>query len=244
MIPLSQSMIRLIHLADIISILNALFGFLAVLILILNSGLSNELQIRLAVTFIFLALLADGLDGIIARKKGIGPLGEYIEAMADMSSMVIAPALITLVLFQQSVLEKPFVHLLLVFVIILYLICGIIRLAAFHPLKHKETFLGLPASAATLTVLIMGVFYASFLFIILLMILISLLMVLPIPYPKPTGKINALTACLILISIIVWDLFYTIGPMILLLCLFFYILIGPFIQHKKQRAMEQKRINS
>jgi len=235
---LSQSMIRLIRLADIISILNALFGFLAVLILILNIGLSDEHQIRLAVTFIFLALLADGLDGIIARKKGIGPLGEYIEAMADMSSMVIAPALIILALFQQSVLGKPFLQLLLVFVIILYLVCGVIRLAAFHPLKHKETFLGLPASAATLTLLILGVFYASFLLIIPLMILISFLMILSIPYPKPTGKINALTACLIISSIILWDFLYTIMPMILLLCLIFYILIGPFIQHKKQRSMK------
>lgn len=231
-------MIRLIRLADIISILNALFGFLAVFILILNIGLSDEHQIRLAVTFIFLALLADGLDGIIARKKGIGPLGEYIEAMADMSSMVIAPALIMLVLFQQSVLETPIIQLLLVFVIILYLICGIIRLAAFHPLKHKETFLGLPASAATLTLLIIGVFYPSVLFIIPLMIVISFLMILSIPYPKPTGKINTLTACLILSSIILWDLFYAIGPMFLLLCLFFYILIGPLIQHKKQRSMK------
>jgi len=235
---LPQSMIKLVRFADIISLLNASFGFLAVLVLLLGTVLQTPLQIRLAVTFIFLGILADGLDGIIARKKGKGPLGEYIEAMSDMSSMVIAPSLVVLFIYQKTAAESIPLLLILLAIILLYVVCGIIRLAAFHPLKHQKSFLGLPASAATLTLLVVSVFYASLLYILPIMALISLLMILPIPFPKPTWRINALTTGLIIITLLLWNLFFTIAPLSLLFCLLLYIFLGPVSQQKKHREKQ------
>ena len=231
-------MIKLVRFADIISLLNASFGFLAVLVLLLGTVLQTPLQIRLAVTFIFLGILADGLDGIIARKKGKGPLGEYIEAMSDMSSMVIAPSLVVLFIYQKTAAESIPLLLILLAIILLYVVCGIIRLAAFHPLKHQKSFLGLPASAATLTLLVVSVFYASLLYILPIMALISLLMILPIPFPKPTWRINALTTGLIIITLLLWNLFFTIAPLSLLFCLLLYIFLGPISQQKKHREKQ------
>lgn len=231
-----QSMIKLIRVADIISIMNASFGFLAVLVLLLDAGLSFDMQIRFSVSFIFLGLLADGLDGIIARKKGKGDLGEYIESMSDMSSMVLAPSMVILFIYQRGI---SYVHLTLLLVIImLYVICGLIRLAAFHPLKNQKAFLGLPASAATITLLLVGVFYGTFFYILPIMFIISLLMVLPVPYPKPTGKMNAIAAVLIIICLIFWDIFFTIGPTLLLLSLLLYIFLGPLMQQKKHKEKQ------
>lgn len=231
-------MIKLVRFADIISLLNASFGFLAVLVLLLGTVLPTSLQMRLAVTFIFLGILADGLDGIIARKKGKGPLGEYIEAMSDMSSMVIAPSLVVLFIYQKTAAESIPLLLILLAIILLYVVCGIIRLAAFHPLKHQKSFLGLPASAATLTLLVVSVFYASLLYILPIMALISLLMILPIPFPKPTWRINALTTGLIIITLLLWNLFFTIAPLSLLFCLLLYIFLGPVSQQKKHREKQ------
>lgn len=231
-------MIKLIRAADVISILNASFGFLAIFVLILETGLSMEVQIRLSVSLIFLGLLADGLDGFIARKNGKGVLGEYIESMADMSSMVIAPSMVTLFIFQRDISGSLELLALLFIVIMVYVICGLIRLAAFHPLKNQKSFLGLPASAATITLLLVAVFYGTFFYILPIMLIISLLMILPISYPKPTGKINAIAAMLIILSLMLWDLIFTMGPTLLLLSLLLYIFLGPLMQQKKHNEKQ------
>ena len=73
-------MIRILSIADIITIINAVLGFLSVLLIF-----SNYLQI--AASLILLGLLADGLDGIVARRMRKNGMGEYLEAIADMVSL-------------------------------------------------------------------------------------------------------------------------------------------------------------
>ena len=81
---MQKSMIRILSLADIITITNAVLGFLALLMVF-----SNQLQI--AASLILLGLLTDGLDGIVARHVRKSSIGEYLEAIADMISLSIAP---------------------------------------------------------------------------------------------------------------------------------------------------------
>ena len=64
-------MIKLLSPADIITVMNVVMGFLAILMVFSN-------QFQLAATFILLGLLADGLDGIVARRIGNGQMGEYL----------------------------------------------------------------------------------------------------------------------------------------------------------------------
>ena len=78
---MQQGILTLIAPADIISIINALFGFLAIMILSL-SFLNQTLAYRLSLLCLFLGLLADGLDGFIARKTTQGPLGPYLESVS------------------------------------------------------------------------------------------------------------------------------------------------------------------
>ncbi len=225
-------MIKIIRFADVVSLLNASCGFIAALVLFIDVLSPISLRIRISATFIFLGLLADGLDGIIARKKGKGPLGEYIESMADMSSMIIAPSLVVFSLFQGKVSDSISLMLIFISVILLYVICGVIRLAAFNPLKYQKTFIGLPSSAAALILLLMSVFYASFFYILPIMFVISILMILPISFPKPSVMINTIAAFLILVTLFLWDLFFKIGPLSLLTCLLLYIFLGPLLKQK------------
>ena len=76
-------MFKLLSIADGISLLNASFGFLAILSLFSGIFSSDELRIRVSFSFIVLAIIADGLDGIVARKTTHGQLGEYMEAMGE-----------------------------------------------------------------------------------------------------------------------------------------------------------------
>jgi len=79
-------MIKLLSIADVISIFNAIFGFIAIIMILLN-------EIHFSFSFILLAMIADGIDGLVARKTKHSYLGEYMEAMGDMISLAIAPAL-------------------------------------------------------------------------------------------------------------------------------------------------------
>ena len=143
-------MLKLLTKADAISLLNASFGFLAILFIILDEP-------RLAVSFILLALLADGLDGIVARRFGGGKMGESIEAMADMVSLSLAPLFFVFIYAIELEIENILISLPTILVGLIFIICSAIRLASFHVLKNKHYFVGLPASVST--ILIIGLSY-------------------------------------------------------------------------------------
>jgi archaetidylserine synthase len=73
-------MIKLLSVADMVTMVNAVLGFLALLMVFSH-------QFQLAASFIFLGLLADGLDGFVARHVGNGQMGQYLETIADMVSL-------------------------------------------------------------------------------------------------------------------------------------------------------------
>jgi CDP-diacylglycerol--serine O-phosphatidyltransferase len=86
-------MIKLVSIADLISLTNVIFGFIAIIFLISDLIDNEELRLRLSFSFILLALLADGLDGVVARKTRNSDIGEYLESIADMTSLIIAPSI-------------------------------------------------------------------------------------------------------------------------------------------------------
>ena len=108
-IPLQKSMIKLLSVADMVTLLNAVLGFLALLLVF-----SNHLQ--LAASLILLGLLADGLDGLVARRLGNGQIGEHLEAIADMVSLSIAPLALLYAMYYDAVVSElylPFCEVVL-----------------------------------------------------------------------------------------------------------------------------------
>ena len=139
-IVLQKSMIRLLSVADLISITNAIFGFLAILFLV-SDLIPPELRLRVSFSFILLALLADGLDGILARRLGKSKIGEYLESMADMTSFALAPAVFIYFTYSGVVSCCVYRHVYLLFALVLFLAFGIIRLASFHIMKKDRVLL-------------------------------------------------------------------------------------------------------
>ena len=224
---LQKSMIKLLSVADVISITNAIFGILAILFLFSSLGTCDEFRVRASFSFIFLALLADGLDGIVARKFGKSEIGEYLESMADMTSLVIAPAAFIYYVYSNSFGFLFYRHIYLLFALILFLAFGIIRLASFHLMKKDKYFIGLPASVSTIILLIIALFEVEFIYILPAVIIIGATTVSDIKFPKPGIIINAIATILIILTLIMYNNYYGIFPLLLLAAILIYAIGGP-----------------
>ena len=171
---MGQNILKLIKLADIITLINALLGFGSIL-MTLNG------QIESALVLIFLAVIADGADGAVARYSGTGVLGANLDSLSDVISFGVAPAVVGFVsLDGMNNWIGVFPGL--------FLVCGILRLARFNVSGKKDGFEGIPITAGGFIValfLFMKDFvpYFEAIFPALLLIL-SVLMVSTISYPK------------------------------------------------------------
>jgi len=201
----------MLALADIFSILNALFGFSSI-------ALAVKGNYWMAGNLILLAVLSDGLDGLLARKFHSGRLGENIDSLADIISFCIAPSTLIIVKYDS---------LIVLFTLSIYLLASLLRLSSFSILKRDEYFNGLPIPAVGM-ILILIIFLGFNPFILSVVLLfLSILMVSKIRYPKVNNKMGLIAFILIILVIILRDNFYYIAPLALLFALFTYVLVGP-----------------
>jgi len=167
-----MNILRMIRLPDLFTLLNVVLGFSA----LLAASRFSQIPAQAAVVFILLAVMADGLDGFLARRMGNGPLGASLDSLADLVSFGAAPAFLAL----QSIDPSPQAWLLG----IIYLVCGTLRLARFNTSpKSDQFFEGLPIPAAGIA-LSASVLLDSSALTFLLMPVLSLAMVSSISYPK------------------------------------------------------------
>lgn len=80
--------------ADAVTIANAALGFVAVVVAVVD--------IDLAARLILLAAIADGLDGILARRYGGTDAGPYLDSLADVASFAVAPAVLSFVVITDG----------------------------------------------------------------------------------------------------------------------------------------------
>lgn len=186
---------------------------------------------RAAVLILF-AIIADILDGRIARMTGATTsFGEAYDSLADVISFGIAPSLLA---FQWGLWQVPRVGMAMAF---LFLVATSIRLARFNTAEHdSHDFSGLPSPAGAGAVAMMvllsptPVQHPSFIPVVAVVVLsLALLMVSNLPYrsfkdlnmrrqwPAPT-----LFAIALIFSLI------TLDPRLLSVLAGLYILSAPF----------------
>jgi len=150
---LNVNILKLIKLPDLISICNALLGFLAIL-LVVSGGRALEED---ALVVILSAAVIDGLDGLVARRIERSHMGRYLDSLADMVSFGTAPAILAFVLTNDQLMTA---------VCSAYMICGGLRLARFDAMAGATAgdmdvdFEGLPITGS-------AVFLASFMLLAL-----------------------------------------------------------------------------
>jgi archaetidylserine synthase len=225
-------MIRLLSVADLVTLLNATLGFLALLFVFSN-------EFHLAASLIFLGLLADGLDGMIARRLGVGKIGEYLESLADMITLSIAPLVLFYKMYYNSVASEPSQHLLLGGILIFSLLCSIIRLSSFSLLKQKEYFIGLPTSASALFLVLISYLLPEVWYVLPVIVVLALAMISSVHFPKPSITVNLVTAMLIVAVVLLDGMYSGLAPLLLLVMLVMYIIGGPLYLYRKKNKSGQ-----
>ncbi len=139
-----------------------------------------------AAAMIIFAIVADVLDGRIARLTGAtSSFGAAYDSIADVISFGVAPALLV---FQWGMWQLPEIGWALAF---LFLVAGSIRLARFSSTAHTSNFVGLPipAGAGTIALVVLispsPVAVPAFVPVVICFVLaLSLLMVSSLSYPS------------------------------------------------------------
>ena len=177
---------------------------------------------EIAFTLILLAVLADGMDGIMARKYG-GFLGRYLDEFSDIVSFLIAPCVFSYTLYNISF--NPFFLLSSS----IFIIFGMLHLVCYH-LSKKDFFIGLTTPASAIILICLSSLQFPVIFFMISMLILSFLMVLNIPYPR-IEKYFAIIACIIIFLAISG---IKIFIYLLLFSTLLYIIIGPFYVSRKR----------
>ena len=216
--------------ADLVSIGNASFGFLSIL-MVVNGNLT------FSAIFMLIAVIFDSLDGWVARKTKRNDefgFGKNIDSLSDVISFGVAPGML---LYSACLsFSVPYINIV---VGLLIVICGILRLARFNVLTDlingaDEKFVGLPIPS---TALILGSFYLSGIFrmdvALVIMAVISVLMISTVEYPKfKKTKFVAAGSVLIVLTCLPPNILSVIANLpakLLFIIALMYLLTVPFM---------------
>lgn len=217
------------QLPNALTLTNLMFGSVAIMAL-------SQHNVVLALILIVGSLIADILDGAIARKMGVdGELGIQLDSLADVVSFGVLPAMMIYMLNVED--NDDTANIIFMFISSLVAVSAGLRLARFNvDTRPREYFWGLPTPAGAILVAgwILSVFvgYAfdwsrdtmhivSIALVLFLAILYQVPLKLPgLKSPKP-GKITALIILLLAIG-----LFFFIGPITIPLAIITYVLCG------------------
>ncbi|KAL1837576.1 hypothetical protein VTJ49DRAFT_3636 [Mycothermus thermophilus] len=121
------SLVRALHLADLITELNGLCGILSVFssMRYCLGDPSDHTNLWTGLAFLPFGLFFDFLDGKVARwRRKSSMMGQELDSLADLITFGIAPASLAFAIGMRTPLD----HLLLAF----FVLCGLTRLARFN----------------------------------------------------------------------------------------------------------------
>lgn len=224
---METNILKMVGIADIASLLNAVSGMLAIIMAFYQNSILSAL-------FLILAVVFDAIDGPLARRfpsPSKDVFGETMDSLADAISFGIAPAIIIFELFNTP---------LMIIASILLLCCGILRLSRYNTIITEQegptkTFIGLPipVSSFMLSLLLFSQINQASL-ILIIMSVIAILMISTLEYPKIKNiKIFGVCGLLLLVTLILPlnNMLFHI-PLIILIILVLGYLILPFTNIK------------
>ncbi len=174
-------------LADAVTIGNAALGFLAVV--------AATVDISVAAKLVLLGSIADGLDGVVARKYGGTEAGPYLDSLADVATFGVAPAFVVAavsrsewgspVALLSGVTTEGALVLAGVVIPSLYVATAVTRLGLYTAYESdSDETVGVPTTlAATLFAATVLTGFHGATFLLLLATLLTPLMVSDVVYP-------------------------------------------------------------
>lgn len=119
------SLIRNLHMADFITLLNGFSGFYSIISCLRYALTGKSHYVQRAHFFICLGLFFDFFDGRVARLRNKASLmGQELDSLADLVSFSVSPAIIAFAIGFRTTIDT----LILTF----WMLCGLTRLARFN----------------------------------------------------------------------------------------------------------------
>ncbi|KAA0006512.1 MAG: hypothetical protein FE045_02885 [Thermoplasmata archaeon] len=210
---MAKNVLSMLSYADSFTILNGIFGLLSIFFII-NGNM------HFSFILILLAVLSDGMDGIIARK--FGSKLPVIDEFADIVSFCVAPCIFVFLLYNE-----------ISFLCFFFLIAGILHLVNYH-INKKNYFLGITTPASAIIITSISYLFVPSYIIAIAIISLSFLMLLNIPYPRIEGMFSVVAFIIIILAILLSN--YKIFVYVLIFSTLFYIIAGPFyLKYSKAR---------
>ena len=169
---------KLFNLPNLLPLINLCCGVLAS-ILVISGG-----NIYTIFTLIIISLVADFLDGLVARAMKISsPIGKELDSLADLISFGVAPSVLIYSMYNFS--DKG---LLGYFLLLIFPVAGAYRLARYNIASFDGVFSGIPITIAGILLVIYSlgspfIIYNQ-LITYLVIILLSYLMVSKVEFKK------------------------------------------------------------
>ncbi|MFB6224523.1 MAG: protein sorting system archaetidylserine synthase [Haloarcula sp.] len=216
---------RRLSVADTVTLCNAIVGFVA--------GAVAFADLHLAARLILLAVIADAIDGIVARNGDSSAVGPLLDSVTDVVSFGATPSLFLYVLLTNAYggfeSANPIVFIGLVLLASAYVVFSIIRTAFYSTyFDGPEERPGMPN---TLGSIIIATAYLSGITDPLILsvgaLVLSVSMVVPFDYPKP-GPTHAVPMGVVqAIAVVTPTALYRVGPRAMLGIALLFFALGP-----------------
>jgi len=217
--------------ADAVTVANAAVGFLAVAVLLLDAGAGP------AARLVLVASIADGLDGLIARRRGGSEVGPHLDSLADVASFAVAPAAVVVaVTTGLAPLPTP-LGIAAVAVSALFVAVAVLRLGLFTAYDAGDEYTeGAPSTLAA-TILAAAVLSGARPPVLLALTgAFCVLMLAPVRYPDLLDRdalvMGAVQALAVLFPAVLDRLF----PVVLLVWALAYLALAPRFYWRETRG--------
>lgn len=139
------------HIPNILTLLNMALGLIAILLLMQPE---HPHKVSIVVGLVFFGGIIDFLDGFLARKLNTASnLGKQLDSFADIITFGVAPIMLI------NYISHCQPTILLIASSLVFMLAGAYRLARFNLNDFSKHFVGLPITAAGITLVVFGIAY-------------------------------------------------------------------------------------
>ncbi|MDZ7689061.1 MAG: CDP-diacylglycerol--serine O-phosphatidyltransferase [Halobacteriales archaeon] len=218
MIP---SLLDLLEPPDFISLMNAGFGFIAIIAVAVD-------DLVIAASLILIGAIADGLDGIIAQYTPTSDLGVHIDSFGDTVTFGVAPALLAHYVARD-------ISLVLSLVPIFFVLAAIVRLSAYNVHDVDEPgFTGVPSTFAGVTVAVLFLTRTESvteiddgLLLVPATVVLAYLMLIEVQYPELKEEHALVMGAVVALTALFPMAYGAVFPTVLLVALVGFLFLSP-----------------
>lgn len=218
--------VRGLTVADLVTLSNAMIGFLAIIVAPVNLTLAAQL--------ILLAAVADGLDGVLARHLGGSDVGPYLDSLADVPSFALAPAVLVSVTVGGMALPGvpgPVEPVIVGAVPALFVGLGVLRLGVYSAYDTTASnTVGVPTTlAATVLAASSLTIHATQPLVLGGTLVLALLMISPVSYPDLLARDALIMGVIHVFTVLFPTVYGRIFPYALVTLAVAYLVFGPWL---------------